>query len=164
MKRIRKRVYDLTINDLLEFPVWIFALDEEGEPGRDEATVRPWQEPPPFDPGEGLNVLRTDFWLADGTQAVGYLSAQVPGDLSEIGYIQPTIVTPRGQVWFWFGAAKPGPDKTRNAYETLGKSRSQVFPVRYESAVEITTGRVTGVIKGFLYYSSIRDRTVEMMT
>jgi hypothetical protein len=163
MKRIRKQVYNLTPKDLLRYPVWIFALDEECEAGQDEATVKPWEGSAPFDPGEGLNVVRADFWLADGTHALGYLSAQVR-DFSKIGYIQPTIVTHRGQVGFWSGARKPDAARLREDYEILGKDRSQVFPVRYESAVEITTGKVTGMIEGFLHYRSMCDETVEVVT
>jgi hypothetical protein len=163
MARIRKQVYNLTLEDLERFPVWVFALDEEGMPGQDEATVRPWEEALPFDPGEGGNIVRAHFWLADGTHAVGYLTAPVPG-FSAIGDIQPAIITPRSQVSFWFGVLRPGPADVRDAYALLEKDRSQVFPVRYESAVEITTGPVAGVIEGFLHFRSLRDRTVEAVT
>ncbi len=163
MRRIRKQVYDLTPQDLTRFPVWVFALDEEGEPGQDEATVRPWEEPLPFDPGEGLNVVRVDFWLADETHAIGYISAQVP-DFSGISYIQPTIVTPGGQVGFWCGVMKPDAERLRDAYALLEKDKAQVFPVRYESAVELTTGKVMGTIEGFLHFRSISDHTVKLVT
>ena len=132
-------------------------------PGRTKQRSGPGREALPFDPGEGLNIVRSNFWLADGTHAIGYLTAQVP-IFSEIGDIRPTIVTSRSQVWFWFGVQKPDPEQVREAYELLGKDRSQVFPVRYESAIEITTGPVSGVIEGFLHFRSIRDRTVEAVT
>ena len=34
--KIRKQVYELTISDIEEFPVWEFASDEEGDDGQDE--------------------------------------------------------------------------------------------------------------------------------
>jgi hypothetical protein len=121
--------------------VRLFALDEECRPGQDEATVRPWEGAQPFDPGEGLNIVRSNFWLADGTHAIGYLTAQVP-IFSEIGNINPTIVTPRSQVCFCFGVQKPDSEQVREAYELPGKDRSQVFPVRYESAIALpSSGR-----------------------
>jgi hypothetical protein len=163
MKRIRKQVYNLTLKDLERFPVWVFALDEECTPGQDEATVRPWEGTLPFDPREGLNIVRSNFWLADGTHAIGYLGAQVP-IFSEIGHINPTMVTPRSQVWFWFGVQRPESEQIREAYELLGKDRSQVFPLRYESAIEITTGPVSGVINGFLHFRSINHNTIESVT
>jgi hypothetical protein len=37
---MRKQVYGLTLDDFRSHPAWEFALDEEGRPGRDEATVQ----------------------------------------------------------------------------------------------------------------------------
>ncbi len=48
--RIRKQVYELTVDDLDRHPVWEFALDEEGEEGQDEATVRPYEPQGVLDP------------------------------------------------------------------------------------------------------------------
>jgi hypothetical protein len=55
--KVRKQVYELTNRDLLEAPVWEFALDEEGEEGQDEATVRPWARQEPLDPTDGMLCL-----------------------------------------------------------------------------------------------------------
>lgn len=41
--RIRKQIYEITLEDLLQFPVWEFALDEEADEGQDESTVRPYK-------------------------------------------------------------------------------------------------------------------------
>jgi hypothetical protein len=46
----RKQVYELTVEDLRQHPVWEFALDEEGEEGQDEATVRPFVSSGSVDP------------------------------------------------------------------------------------------------------------------
>ena len=51
--KIRKQVYELTVDDFTEFPVWEFALDEEGEENQDEATVRPSTAPLPLDCSDG---------------------------------------------------------------------------------------------------------------
>src|SRR5215218_3072632 len=37
----RKQMTDLTIEDLSQGPVWEFAIEEEGEPGQNEETLRP---------------------------------------------------------------------------------------------------------------------------
>jgi len=34
--RIRKQVYELTLDDLSRFPIWEFSLDSEAEEGQDE--------------------------------------------------------------------------------------------------------------------------------
>jgi hypothetical protein len=40
--RIRKQACELTSQVFEPFSMWEFALDEEGEEGQDEATVRPF--------------------------------------------------------------------------------------------------------------------------
>jgi hypothetical protein len=52
--KIRKQVYELTTDDLEHFPVWEFALDEEGDEVQDEATVRPRESSAPLNPEEGM--------------------------------------------------------------------------------------------------------------
>jgi hypothetical protein len=89
--RIRKQVGDLQPDDLARFPIWEFALDEEGEEGQDDETVKP---------AERLFVVRTKFISADGTRFEGYAS---PHEEAQLFYTQPTIVTEYGQVRFWFG-------------------------------------------------------------
>src|SRR5687767_8162143 len=37
--RVRKQVYELTLDDFDKFPVWEFRLEEDG---KDESTVRPY--------------------------------------------------------------------------------------------------------------------------
>ena len=79
---IRKQVYELTAGDLEQRPIWEFALDEEGEEGQDEATVRPWTGNQPLDPADGMFVVRAVFELADGTKLTGYLTPPVQGESS----------------------------------------------------------------------------------
>lgn len=156
---VRRQVYELTLRDLVDHPVWEFALDEEGEEGQDEATVRPWEVSPPVNAGDGMFVVRASFQLADGTRAVGYLTPPVQGDDS-IGTVQPVIVTDQGQVMFWHGVMVPTPDHRREAYAKLGRSAEQVFPIRYTSDVALMGGLVRGVLMGFLHLRSFNDRTV----
>jgi hypothetical protein len=159
MKRIRKQVYDLELEDLEKFPVWEFALDEEDKRGQDEATLRPFAGAVPIDPAGGMYVVRSNFWFADGTHATGYLTPQIPA-FAKIGYFQPTIITLKGQVGFWFGGVRPTDDAVKKAYQLLGRGAGDVFPVRYESAVELKGGPVSGVITGFMSYRSFDDRTI----
>lgn len=68
---IRKQVYELAINELRDYPVWEYALDEEDREGQDEATVRPVILSAPLDPNIGMFIVRTRFKLADGTLHFG---------------------------------------------------------------------------------------------
>ena len=157
--KIRKQVYELEATDLEAYPIWEFALDEEGDEGQDEATVRPWAGSQPLDPAEGMFVVHAHFVLADGTSMVGYLTPPVQGDTS-LGTIQPILLTEQGQVPFWCGAIAPSAEDVRSAYEKLGRDASKVFPCRYSSSVKLLGGPVTGEVSGFMYFRSLADRTV----
>lgn len=52
---IRKQVTDLRPDDLAPYPIWEFALDEEGEEGQDEETVKPRPDLDRADPAEGIS-------------------------------------------------------------------------------------------------------------
>jgi hypothetical protein len=145
--KIRRRVYELTLDDLWASPVWEFALDEEGEAGQDETTMRPHPVSGAVDPSVARLIVAARFWLADGTQLRGYLTPPLTDDRS-LGTIQPQIVTEVGQVGFWCGRLRPD---TVRAYQLLGREAASVFPIHFESAVPLIGGRVTGMIPGFLY-------------
>ena len=157
--KIRKQVYELEPKDFEKHPIWEFALDEEGEEGQDEATVRPWEAGEPLDPDEGMFVVRADFVFADGTESAGYITPPVQGDAS-IATIQPIVLTEKGQVPFWGGVIAPSAESIRNAYEKLRREGSKVFPCRYSSAVQLVGGPVTGTVNGFMHFRSFADRTV----
>jgi hypothetical protein len=161
-RRARKQVYELTLGDLNEFPIWEFRLDEEGAEGQDEATVRPYTASGPLDPAERMFVVRAVFTLADGARMRGYLTPPVRGD-ERIGTLQPIIVTDRGQVRFWCGTAAPDSKRLAHSYGLLGKDARRVFPVQFESEVELVGGPARGSVAGFLVledFQTRRTRTV----
>ncbi|MFZ1105782.1 MAG: hypothetical protein WAN86_23485 [Hyphomicrobiaceae bacterium] len=161
--RIRRQVYDLSLADLQRFPVWEFALDEEGEEGQDEATVRPYpyQYVGVLDPSWGMFVVCASFVLADGTSMWGYLTPS--HDATDLGTIQPIIITPQGQVSFWCGILEPTSEGISASYGRLDKtSCSQVFPLQFASEVELLSGRLTGSIPGFLMLKEIGGRDVRV--
>ena len=148
--RIRKQVDQLTEQDFRESPVWEFALDEEGEEGQDEATVRPYVLERDLDPSEGMFILRARLLLADGTILQGYMTPPFRGDAG-LGTLQPVVLTAQGQVSFWLGSIDPGTAFIADQYSRMGKSSAtQVFPIRFESAVPLVGGPVRGEIPGFL--------------
>jgi len=157
--KIRKQVYELTVDDFTKFPVWEFALDEEGEENQDEATVRPSTAPLPLDCSESRFVVRAKFSLADGTRYIGYLT---PGHAADdLGSIQPIIITPQGQIIFWMGSAR---GNTNPLYEKLGKSADQIFPVAFKSDVPLVGGVIFGSIPGFLHLTDWKTGRVEIVT
>ena len=150
MRHIRKSVADLSLADLEQFPAWEFALDEEGEEGQDESTVKPHQLDRELDPADGMFAICAEFHFADGTSARGYLYPPAAGE-SDLGSIQPVVVTPSGQVQFWCGIIAPSPEQKAAWYALLGgRKPQQVFPATFRSLVPLATGPVSGSIPGFV--------------
>ena len=155
--RVRKQVYELTLRDLGTFAVWEFRLDEEDQEGRDESTVRPHTAPGPLDPTDRMFVVRAVFTSPDGSKMRGYLSPPGRGEAG-IGTLQPIIVTDRGQVRFWCGTVAPSPERLARSYELLGKDANHLFPVRFESDVELVGGPIRGSVPGFLVLEDFQTR------
>ena len=143
--KIRKQIYDLTLADLKEYPIWEFCHDEEGELNQDECTLRP------FKIGqcdlESMFVCHAIFKLANGNQFEGIVSPAE--DLSES---QPTIyISDSEGASFWFGGIKPGKNEIEKSYNLLGGRNSDIFPIIWETPFLKKTIPQTGVIKGFYY-------------
>ncbi len=155
--RVRKQVYELTLRDLSTFPVWEFRLDADAEGGQDESTVGPYCPSGPLNPADGMFVMRAVFTLADGSRMQGYFTPPGP-DNAGMGTLQPIIVTERGQVRLWCGTATPGPKRLAHNYELLGKNAQQVFPVQFESDVDLLGGPVRGSAPGFLVLKDFQTR------
>lgn len=123
--KIRKQVYELISKDLDEHPAWEFALDEEGEEGQDEATVRPISQDHPVDPAKGMCIIKAEFVLNDGTILTGFITPSVANMPSMFGFegddgssqTQPSIVTEKGHVMFWYGLLKPGVEGIARSYK-----------------------------------------------
>lgn len=154
--KVRKQVYDLTLSNLQQNPVWEFALDEEGNEGQDEATVRPYKYKGILNPSEGMFIVRASFTLADGTVMQGYLTPPPQNDKT-LGVVQPVIITERGQVLFWCGVIAPSEERIAQSYTVLGKSAECVFPLAFESAVPLVGGEIKGSIPGFLILEDFRS-------
>jgi len=160
---IRRQVYDLTPSDLKRYPVWEYALDEEGSEGQDEATVRPYEASGPIDPAKGMFIVRASMTFAHGTSLMGYVtpSAQGGADLSSC---QPAVGVPGGQVSFWRGMLALRPEDLSNSYALLKRaSPAQVFPIKFESDVPIAGGPVVRQVPGLLIledFKTMRTRVV----
>lgn len=159
--KIRKQVYELTLDDFESFSVWEFALNEEGEEGQDEATVRPFKFEKVLDPSEGMFVIRADFTLADGTRMIGFLTPPVDEDKS-LGTLQPIIITNQGQIGFWHGLMAPGPAVLHAHYQRLERDKTETFPVHFSSTVDLLGGPIEGDIGGFLYIKEFKGSVFEV--
>ena len=158
---VRKQVYELRPEDFATASIWEFALDEEGVPGQDEATVKPRPELARADPDEGLFVILAEFVSVDDTRFDGYVT---PQHEANIGWIQPTIVTAQGQVGFWLGGFPPQPGALDEAYATLGKTASELFPIRYRPVVGHGGVPLDGEIQGFMHLESLGSENIVTLT
>jgi len=70
-KRIRKDDSELVLEDFQEFPVWEYALDEEGKPGQSETTMRPVKTTGPLDYPHFMGCVAIEMRFADGTVHAG---------------------------------------------------------------------------------------------
>jgi hypothetical protein len=159
--KVRKQVYELTVDDVRKFPVWEYALDEEGEEGQDEATVRPCEISGALDPSVGMFIVRAAFTLADDTKMFGCLTLD-QGD-GGLGTLQPVIITKRGQVLFWHGVLAPDAQTLAQSYAKLGRNAARVFPVQVTSDVELVGAPVRATIPGFIVledWKTEKTRTV----
>jgi hypothetical protein len=160
---VRKSVVDLTAADFLESAVWEFALDEEGEEGQDETTVRPYQVDGPLDSSTGMFVVRAQFALADGSTMSGYLTPPEQGDDS-ISTLQPIIITPSGQVVFWCGMIEPSRADSTEATRALGsRLPTRYSPLRFESATPLRAGALRAEIPGFIVLEDFQTGRTRIM-
>jgi hypothetical protein len=155
--RVRKQIDELNAADFEAHPVWEHCLDEEGEPGQDEATVRPYDAGGKPLEYVGLVVVRSTLTLANGKRFPGYvyyapeLPAGVGMNYGPLANLQPHVITPYGQVSFWYGALAPTAETLAEAHRRLEVRPGEVFPARYASEVPLATGPLQGEIPGFQY-------------
>ena len=161
--RMGKQVYELTLQDLNAFPIWEFKLHEGAEVRQDESTVWPCIEPVPLNITDRMFVVRAVFTLADGSRMRGYLTPSGRGDTG-VGVLQPIIVTERGQVRFWCGTTTPDAKRLARNYELLGKVARQIFPLQFESEVELAGGPARSGVPGFLVMEDFQSRRTKTVT
>ena len=154
---VSRQVYELTLDDLDHFPIWEFRLDAKDEKSQDESTLRPYTALGPLDPVDRMFIVRAAFTLADGSKMKGYLTPPSRGD-DGLAILQPIIITDRGQVRFWCGTGAFDSKRLARSYEVLGKDAQRVFPLRFESEVEMVGGPVRGSLPGFLILEDFQTR------
>jgi hypothetical protein len=148
--RIRKQVYELTVQDFTENAIWEFCSDEEGVEGQDEATVRPTSKTELTDELPGTCVLAAKVGFADGSSGAGYL---YNCEADDIGCVQPNLLAGASQVNFWLGWLRFVPnaaERVQLGYRKVGKTKDAVFPISFESSLTVKGRALKVVIPGFM--------------
>ena len=130
LDKIRKPVNHLTLADLERFPIWEFALDEEGVEGQDETWVRPVESNAIPRDSRSLTVSAT-FTLANGNihhGVVGYSAADGMGSF-ECG-----VINSEGVYLF---IPHNFPPELPSFIASLGADVRGVFPMKYQLKVPV---------------------------
>jgi hypothetical protein len=132
----RKPIDQITVADLVEFPIWEFCLDEEGVEGMDETWVRPLAAASVPNEAYSLSVA-AEFETASGLRVNGLIGVTTAEGEVKIAY--PVLLFDRKYLFvpslhdMHFNAAD---EKLRRAVvDALGPS--PVFPLRYRLSVPI---------------------------
>ncbi len=133
-----KRLAELTIEDLAAAPVWRY----EGGTGAEAIVAAAPERNSLSQADEDVFLAATDFFLPDSSRHIGFC---FPADAAGIEYLQPVIVTPAGQVQFWFDRAVAR-ETLAAQWSALGKLAEEVFPVRFRCRVAVDGCEVGGVI------------------
>jgi hypothetical protein len=134
-----KRLVDLTTEDLAAHPVWRY----EGGRGV-ESLAAPVDRRALSQSDDEIFLAATAYELFDATEHTGFC---FPADGTDIDYLQPVILTPGGQVSFWFEGPVP-PETLERQWNALGKAPEQIFPVSFRCLVPVDGRTVGGRIDG----------------
>ncbi|WP_027358056.1 hypothetical protein [Desulforegula conservatrix] len=144
-QKIRKQIYDLTIEDLQTFSIWEFCSDEEGFNEQDECTVRPKSN----NHFEYVNKLicLTSYTFNNGNSYLGYITPSL--NMQEA---QPhIIINSQLTMQFWFGINKPNILVIEKNFNQIDCKLSEVFPISWRIIPIIHGLPFKGVIDDFYY-------------
>jgi hypothetical protein len=148
---IRKCDFELSVSDLIEYPVWEFAFGEKDE----IIKMKPSNKVEPYDISLDRYLVRSTYILANGVKKIGYIKPintkdTFMGHLSPVD-LSPVLLTDFGQIGFLFGPHKPLQELLNQYYSWLGYKPIEISPIKVSSDVELINGIGKGVLEGFLY-------------
>jgi len=135
----RKRLLDLTKNDLLENQVWEYWMADNIEfvKASDRTEV-------PADSNVTFIVV-TDFVFNNKSKHIGFCS---PHEELDLDNIQPVVITAKGQVEFYKENDWTEGEKNK-ALVKLGLEWKDVFPVTYTTRVKCNRELHSGILVNF---------------
>jgi hypothetical protein len=135
----RKPIDQITVADLVDFPIWEFCLDEEGVEGMDETWVRPLAAAAVPNGAYSLSVA-AEFETASGLRVNGLVGVTTTAGEVEIS---EAVLLFDGKYLFVPGKHDMRIDALREHDERLrwaiadALGTSPVFPLRYRLSVPI---------------------------
>lgn len=142
MAKLYRYTGDFPPVDVIEsFPNWDYALDEEGEEGQDETTIRPEDDQTHINEYTGFTAV--DVWLASGDRCVG-LAEILASEITAVNVVEHgnwwrvVFNVPEGR---WKPYIETWNSRNRDA-EFFKHNEVRIFPVRVETRLPMrTTGR-----------------------
>lgn len=146
----RKPVDELTAADLETFPVWEFAMDEEGD---DEEQDETWVKPVPTSevPADDSTLsVAVALRLAGGLVYPGvmFCATQDGFDIAAVA-----LLTTEGRVLFSQGDS---PTETRRNLKRLGLAQQEVSPLDYCTRIPSARTESSNVARSICYVHSAR--------
>ena len=135
----RKRLSELTKEDLLENEVWEYWMVDNIE------FVRASDKTEVTEDSNIAHIVATDFVFKNRTKHLGFCSPQEDGN---IDHIQPVIITTKGQVEF-YKESEWTEDEKDKALSRLGLDWHSVFPVVYTTKVKCDREYFVGTLTDF---------------
>lgn len=127
--KTRKPIDELVPDDLVAFPIWEFAMDEEGEPDRDETWVRPVRSRV-LERGNYSLSVAADFVTASGSNLVGFMGVSTADQIE----IDHPVVLASGKYIY---VKSTEPKERRAVAAALGMSVAEVFPLQFALRVKL---------------------------
>lgn len=148
-ENLRIQFDDFNVSYFETSPIWEFAIDEEGEEGQDETTLKPRLDLTLPDPSEGLLIVECEFEAKSGKKFRGVCSPSFDDSLNSI---QPYILADNQFINFWFGIMQPDKGTKDGIYRVLNETPDTLFPLTFQSKLTMADGsRISGQIDGFMW-------------
>lgn len=156
-ERIYKELFELSENDFKEYPIWenctfngIVKMNNDSNVGIN--TFTPFKQKKLNELDSGYYLVKTKFIFADSSEYTGYIipkSGKI--DSLKIGKIEPTIFYKNQKLTFWKGILGINSIEINEFYEKAGKSKSEIFPIKFFTNSELTGTVMKGNIPGIGY-------------
>jgi hypothetical protein len=139
LKMDKKLLKDITVSDLLDYSVWEFWIEDKIE------YVKPDSKKEISEKDNVGYIVLTDFELSNKSKFIGFCS---PQDTSGLDYIQPVLLTDKGQIVFYRDSEWTNDEKIKEL-QKIGHDTNDVFPVFYRTRIKCDGKFYNGILKDF---------------
>ena len=131
----RKPVDQLNLEDFIAFPVWEYAIDEEGVEGQDETWVRPVDSA--MVPKRSYTLVAADFTAARGKHFTGSVTVSTLDGPPEV--CQGVIIHDHENLFISNAEAFKFDESREHLLAALGLTEAEMFPLSYRLRVPVAS-------------------------